>query len=231
MFPYIIVDIVIVLLLIFFAWRGAKKGLILTLFGMVGLIVAIFGARFLSNTFYEPISDIIEPGIYQNVKGLEERALDGLDFDLNETLDSSTEGLVEILREQDLFPGLADLLETAAGNGSIFDDNSLSASEALATYLADLLARLILFVLGFIVILLLWFLISRTLDLAFKLPILHAVNVAGGLLLGLLKAIVIVVILIWVGQLLDWIPADPSTPILSLFSPAGIKEILNRLVV
>ncbi len=231
MVPYIVVDIVIVLLLIFFAWRGAKKGLILTLFGMLGLVVALLGARFLSNTFYEPISDIIEPGIYQNVKDLEEQALGGLDFDLNAALDSSAEGLVEILREQDLFPGLTDLLETAAENDSIFDDGKLSAAEALSTYLSDLLARLILFVLGFIIILLLWFLISRTLDLAFKLPILNAVNVVGGLILGLLKAIVIVVILIWVGQLLDWIPADPSTPILSLLSPDGIKEILNRLVV
>ena len=231
MVPYILVDIVIVLVLIFFAWRGAKKGLILTLFGMLGLVVALLGARFLSNTFYGPVSDIIEPGIYQNVKNLEEQTLGGLDFDLDVTLDSSVDSLVDILHEQDLFPGLVDLLETAIENDTIFDDNSLSATEALSTYLSELLARLILFVLGFIVILLIWFLVSRALDLAFKLPILNAVNVAGGLILGLAKAIIIVVILVWVGQLLDWIPADPSTPILSLFTPKGIKEILNRLVV
>ena len=231
MVPYILVDIVIVLVLIFFAWRGAKKGLILTLFGMLGLVVALLGARFLSNTFYGPVSDIIEPGIYQNVKNLEEQTLGRLDFDLDVTLDSSVDSLVDILHEQDLFPGLVDLLETAIENDTIFDDNSLSATEALSTYLSELLARLILFVLGFIVILLIWFLVSRALDLAFKLPILNAVNVAGGLILGLAKAIIIVVILVWVGQLLDWIPADPSTPILSLFTPKGIKEILNRLVV
>lgn len=228
---YMIVDIVIVLILIFFAWRGARKGLILTLFGMLGLVIALLGARFLSNTFFEPVSDIIQPGIYQSVKDLEEKALGGLDFELNETLDSSADSLIDILREQDLFPGLTDLLESAVEKDSVNSTSGLSAAETLSTYLAQLLARLILFVLGFIVILLLWFLISRALDLAFKLPILNVVNVVGGLILGLFKAIVIVVILVWVGQLLDLLPATPSTPILSLFTPSGIREILNHLVV
>lgn len=228
---YMIVDIVIVLILIFFAWRGARKGLILTLFSMLGLVVALLGARFLSNTFYEPVSDIIQPGIYQSVKDLEEKALGGFDLELNETLDSSADSLIDILREQDLFPGLTDLLESAVEKDSVNSSGGLSATETLSTYLAQLLARLVLFVLGFIVILLLWFLISRALDLAFRLPILNVVNVVGGLILGLVKAIVIVVILVWVGQLLDLLPANPSTPILSLFTPGGIREILNRLVV
>lgn len=228
---YMIVDIVIVLILVFFAWRGARKGLILTLFGMLGLVIALLGARFLSNTFYEPVSDIIQPGIYQSVKDLEEKALGELDFELNETLDSSADSLIDVLREQDLFPGLTDLLESAVEKDSVNSTGGLSAAETLSTYLAQLLARLILFVLGFIVILLLWFLISRALDLAFRLPILNVVNVVGGLILGLVKAIVIVVILVWVGQLLDLLPANPSTPILSLFTPSGIREILNHLVV
>lgn len=228
---YMIVDIVIVLILIFFAWRGARKGLILTLFSMLGLVVALLGARFLSSTFYEPVSDIIQPGIYQSVKDLEEKALGGFDLELNETLDSSADSLIDILREQDLFPGLTDLLESAVEKDSVNSSGGLSATETLSTYLAQLLARLVLFVLGFIVILLLWFLISRALDLAFRLPILNVVNVVGGLILGLVKAIIIVVILVWVGQLLDLLPANPSTPILSLFTPGGIREILNRLVV
>lgn len=228
MLPYIVVDIVIVLILVFFAWRGAKKGLILTLFGMLGLVVAFIGARFLSNTFYEPVSDIIEPGIYQSVKNLEDDALSSFDLDVD--FDSSVDGLVELLREQDLFPALVDLLATSLEQEDV-QIQTVSAAERLATYLADLVSRLVLFALSFIVILLLWFLISRALDLAFKLPLLSAVNLAGGLILGLAKAIVIVMVLVWVGQLMALLPAEPTTPILSLFTPQGIKEFLNRLVV
>lgn len=226
---YIAIDVIIVLVLIFSAWRGAKKGLILTLFGLLGLVVAFLGARFVSATFYEPVSDIIEPGIYQSVKDLEGQTLGSAEFDLD--LDSSVEGLVEILREADLFPSLVELLETATENDLLSDTKDFTAAENLSTYLADLLARLGLFILSFLVILLLWFLISRALDLAFKLPLLHAVNVAGGLILGLAKAIVIVLVLVWVGQLFGWLPADPSTPVLSLFTANGVKELLNKLVV
>lgn len=231
MVTYIIVDVIIVVLLIFFAWRSAQKGLILSLLGMLGLVVALFGARFISNTFYDPVSDIIEPGIYQSVKELEERALYGLEFDLEATLDSSAENLVDLLQEQNLFPGLVDFLENAVENDLFSEQTSTPAVEALSAYLAQLLSRVLLFVLSFIVILLVWFLITRALDLAFKLPILHAINTAGGAVFGFLKAAVIIIILVWVGQLLTWIPAKPSTPVLSLFTLQGIKDILNHLVI
>lgn len=229
MFPYIIIDIAIVLILVFFAWSGARKGLILTLFGLLGLVVAIFGARYLSATFYEPVADIIQPGIYQGITDLEEEALISIDYSAE--FDSSVESLVEVLREKDLLPGLVKLLDSATENNDLVNELGVSAAETLSDYLANMIARVALFILSFLVILLLWFLISRALDLAFKLPILSAVNLAGGLILGLLKAVVIVVVLVWVCQLVGWLPAEPTTPILKLFTPQGIANLLNRLVV
>lgn len=228
MIAYTIIDIIIVLVLVFCAWRGAKKGLILTLFGLLGLVVAFFGARLVSTAFYEPVADIIEPGIYQSVKELEEETV--LDAGLNVDLDSSLDGLVEMLREQGVFPGLLDILDNAMANEELTETKSRSSAESLSEYLSALAARLVLFVLSFLVILLLWFLISRALDLAFKVPILRTVNTIGGLVLGLLKAAVVVIVLVWFGQLVGWIPAEPPTPVLSLFTPGGISGLLNRLV-
>lgn len=231
MVKYIIIDVIIVVLLVFFAWRSARKGLILSLFGLLGLVVALFGARFVSNTFYEPVSDIIEPGIYQSVKNLEKRAFSGLEFDLDASIDPTVENLVDILREQELFPGLVDLLEDAVDHDSFFEDAAGSATETLATYLSRLLSRIALFAIGFVVILLVWFLISRALDLAFKLPILNVINTAGGAVFGLIKAAVVIIILVWIAQMFNWIAADPPSPVLSLFTLQGIKNILNHLVV
>lgn len=228
---YIIVDLVIVLLLVFFAWRGAKKGLILTLFGMLGLIVALLGARFVSNTFYEPVADIIQPGIHQKVESLEESILNDEGFDIDLGLDDSVDALIDVLRQRGVFPGLVKLLDTAEESDAIAEDSHFSAAEALSTYLAQLAARVALFVLGFLVILLIWFLISHILDLAFKLPLLNVVNVAGGLLLGLIKAIIIVFVVVWACQLVNLLPANPSTPVLKLFTPDGISQLLNRLVI
>lgn len=231
MIPFIIIDVIIVLVLIFFAWRGAKKGLILTLFGMLGLVVAFFGARIISNAFYEPVSDIIRPALHQKVEGLEENILGGADFDIDLSLDDSVDALIDVLRDRGTFPGLVALLDTATEKEAIPENEGVSAAETLSTYLAELASRVALFVAGFLAILLIWFLISHILDLAFKLPILNVINVAGGLILGLVKAILIVFVVVWACQLLDWIPAQPTSPILSLFTRDGISQLLNRLVV
>ena len=229
--PFIIIDIVIVLILIFFAWSGAKKGLILTLFGMLGLVVAFFGARLISNNFYEPVSDIIRPALHQKVEGLEESILGGADFDIDLSLDDSVDALIGVLRDRGTFPGLVDLLDTATEKEAIPEHENVSATETLSTYLAELAARVALFVAGFLAILLIWFLISRILDLAFKLPILKFINILGGLILGLAKAVLIIYVVVWACQLLNWIPANPETPVLALFTRDGISQILNRLVV
>jgi len=228
MVPFIIVDIVIVLVLIFFAWRGAKKGLILSLLGLVGLVVAFFGARLISTSFYEPVSNIFEPGIYQNIKDVEAKAWQNLELD--ETLDNSVSGLIDLLEEKNHFPTLAELLEQAKDSEFFQDLTNGSAAESLASYLADLLAKLALFALSFVVILLVWFLLTHALDLAFKLPILAAINTVGGLLLGLIKAVLVIFILVWIAQLIGWIPQDGNSLILSLFTPKGFVEMLNRII-
>ena len=58
-----IIDIAIFLALAFFAWRGAKRGLILTLFSLLAIFVAFFGARAVASTFSQPVADILRPSI------------------------------------------------------------------------------------------------------------------------------------------------------------------------
>lgn len=225
----IILDVAIALILIVFAWSGARKGLILTVLSVVGLFVAFLGARFVSAAFYEPVSDIIQPGIYQKFEEMEDQLLQGAEISID--LDDSVEVLVDTLREQELFPGLVDLLETAVADNTYTGNDALSTAENLSVFLAELLSKAGLFVVSFLVILLVWFLITKALDLAFKLPILKAINIGGGLILGLAKGVVIVVVLIWIAQLLNWLPAEPTTPFLRLFTLDSISELLNKLVV
>ena len=78
-------------------------------------------------------------------------------------------------------------------------------------------------------ILLVWFLVSHALDLAFHLPILSQVNTAGGLLAGLVKGGLLAVVLVWLGQLGGVIPIPPETPVLSLFTVDRLWELLNEL--
>ena len=146
----------------------------------------------------------------------------------------------EIIREKtglpvvcasELFSGLSSFLDEAAQADEIQQSAHQTAAQALASYLAGLISKAGLFAVSFLVILLVWFLVSHILDLAFHLPILSTVNLAGGLILGLLKAALLILVLVWLGQLAGLIPDHPDTPVLSLFTPRRVGQLLDQLLV
>lgn len=239
-------DIAILVILVLFAIFGARKGFVLTLFGLAGLFVAFFGARFLSARLYQPVSDLIQPGIYETITGVgrgdsdpapsaepssspspdaepESSAGDRSDAAL------SLDDLLERIKSADLYKGLTDLLEDAVHTDKI-QENTGSPAGALADYAADLIAKAVLFLAGFLVILLLWTLLGKLLDLACRLPVLSAANHLGGAALGLVKGTLIVIILVWLGQLFSLVPRQPETPVLKLFSNGNLIRLLDGLV-
>lgn len=242
-------DVIIVVILAFFAWRGAKKGLILTLCGLLGLFVAFFGAQFISTQFYKPVAHIVQPAIYQTIRNAlpepEQEPSNQLDdsvfattppFNSQETASSYTvDQLLEILEEKGLYAGFSFFLNPSMLKEAIPDvegvPESIVSTRNLADYLAKLIAKAALFALSFLFILLIWFLVSHILDLAFQLPILAAVNAVGGLAVGLLKAVLIVFVLVWLGQLANIVPQNPTTPVLTLFTPKGLGAFLDQLLI
>ena len=223
-----IIDIVIVLLLAFFAWRGAVKGLVLSLCGLAAVFVAFFAAQFISDTFCAPVANIIRPIIAGSIQ---EAAPEEENTDPEEEQPSYTMGeLLKSVKENGLFEGFSDFMEQGAANDTI-GHGPLSPVDALAGYLSKGIAKALLFGLAFVGIQLAWFLLSHALDLAFKLPILSQVNLACGLILGLVKGVLLIIVLVWLGQLTGLVPNQPDTPVLSLFTVKRLSELLEGLPV
>lgn len=219
-------DIVIVAVLILFAWRGAAKGLILSLCGLAAVFVAFLAAQFISEQFCVPVSNIIRPIIIQTVRGADaEPDLDPEDPEAAYTVDQ----LLKSIQEEGLFEGFSQFLEEGVAGREVHTGGLLSPLEALAAYLAKGIARALLFAIVFFGGLLAWFLLSHALDLAFKLPILAGVNLAGGLVIGLVKGALLSVVLVWLGQLAGVVPVQPETPVLSLFTVDKLGELLDNL--
>lgn len=237
-----IFDVAIIAVLAFFAWRGAKKGLILTLCGLLGLFVAFFGAQFISTQFHGPVAHIVEPAIYQAIRSAEpQQTQENTDQPPAISIPGSKpqeenptytlEQLLDSMEEKGLFAGFSYFLDQAKEEESIPSEGGLTVASALADYLANLVARAGLFALSFLLILIIWFLVSHILDLAFHLPVLATVNTVGGLLAGLLKAILVIFVLVWLGQLANIIPQQPTTPVLTLFTPKGLATFLDQLLI
>lgn len=221
-----IFDIIIIALLALFAWRGAVKGLILSLCGLAAIFVAFFGAQFLSEQFCEPVGNILRPIIIQTVRGADaEPEVDPDDPEDTYTVDE----LLASIQEKGLFEGFSDFLEQGVANDTVTGYASLSPMDALAGYLAKAIARTLLFGVVFFGGLLAWFLFSHALDLAFKLPILAELNLAGGLVVGLLKGGLLAVVLVWLGQVAGIVPNPPGSPIISFFTVDKLWELLSTL--
>lgn len=218
-----IFDILIVALLVLFAWRGAVKGLVLSLCGLAAVFVAFFCAQFLSDQFYAPVAGILRPIITQTIRGADAEPVPA-DPAQGYTVDE----LLSSIQEKGLFEGFSDFLEQGVAKDSL-GRGPLSPLDALVGYLSQAIARALLFGLGFLVILLVWFLVSHALDLAFHLPILAEVNTAGGLIAGLIKGGLLAVVLVWLGQLSGVVPCPPETPVLSLFTVGRLWELLDGL--
>ena len=220
-----IFDIIIVALLALFAWRGAAKGLILSLCGLVAIFVVFFAAQFVSETFCAPVGNILRPIIIQSVRGADaEPATNPADPESTYTVDE----LLASIQDKGLFAGFDHFLKQAVSNDTI-GHSSLSPLDALAGYLAKAIAKALLFGVVFFGGLLAWFLLSHALDLVFNLPILAEVNLAGGLIVGLVKGALLAVMLVWMGQLAGIIPNPAQTPVVSVFTVDKLWELLSTL--
>lgn len=218
-------DIIIVALLALFAWRGAAKGLVLSLCGLAAVFVAFFAAQFISETFCAPVGNILRPIVIQTVRGADaEPKVNPENPEDTYTVDE----LLAAIQEKGLFEGFSGFLEQSVANDAV-DRGPLSPMDALAGYLARAIARALLFGIVFFGGLLAWFLLSHALDLAFKLPILAQVNLAGGLIAGLVKGSLFTMVLVWMGQLAGIVPNPPESPVVSLFTVDRLWELLGAL--
>lgn len=245
----LVADIAIVVVLIFFAWRGATKGLILTLFSLFAVFVAWFGAKAVVGALAEPVANIIRPSIQMSIEEILEGALPVERIESSPSpslsLSSQTEEdddaqpassgsdftpqeILELLDAANLFSGIRGFLEDA------IHDNALTvtttAAAAVASYLANLIANAGLFGLSFLLILLIWYLISRALDLAFRVPILSPVNALGGAILGLTKGVLLMMVVVWLARLCGILSDKNTGPIANLLTVQGLSDLLLGLV-
>ena len=203
-----ILDLAAIAILVLCAWRGKSKGFILTAFALLSVIVALVGASLISNLLCEPIGNLIEPYVSEQLQRLIEELPEFSDFQFSiPSPDFNNENLIlqeiELLLEtaltavndSPLLSYLTDSLNSAFSDGTLTILTSAAAS--ISTFLARQLARAVLFFLSFVLILIVWRLLSRVLNLAFKLPILRSLNEFGGLLLGLANGALLLLVACW----------------------------------
>lgn len=188
-------NILILLVVAAFALWGMRRGFVMTLFSLAALLVALIGSLLVTNLLAPTVAEWLEPAIEPSMSAAVEDAL-------SEELDQaglSREQLVAALEETELPFGLEDYLIELVETMPSFMPQSLidTAAAALSQRVAQILAKTLVFLASFILILLLWHLIAHCLDLVAKLPGLHFLNKTGGLLLGAVRGVIFVFACLW----------------------------------
>ena len=199
---FLIADGLVLAVLLIFACIGARRGLILSLCGLLAFVVAFLGASFAARTLSPVVADALEP-----------RFAAAIEEQLNESIrqqaeageaavlspdDVPLEGVLDALREMGFYETLINTVDRAVESG--MTAVAASAAAAVAAAIAQSAAYLILFLPGFFLILLAWRLLSRALDLVARLPGLHFLNKTGGALFGLVQGCIILFVAAWLLQ-------------------------------
>lgn len=198
---YLIYDLAVLAVLLFFVWLGCRRGLVLTLASLLAVFVALIGASFLSDVLAEPVAKAIEPAvtrsIHDAVTSYYQRSPAETSSEDEEAwlAQLPLEEVLEPLRDSKFFQGFADAFRRAV------DDRASQivthAAQELARFVAVQIARMVIFAVAFFAILIAWWFLSHTLDLVAKLPVLSTVNAWGGGVVGLLKGALVVFIAVW----------------------------------
>jgi len=192
----VLIDVLLVAILVLFAFLGSKRGFVLTLCSLVAVVVALVGATIVADAAAPKAAEFLQPRIEQSIRDAQNSAFFNGEqptiFD-----DVEVFSWLEPIKEMGgVYEWAAQGVEDALKAGQSETARKLYAS--IATTVAERLAHTVLFAVSFILLLIAWAILSHALDLVAKLPVLSTLNSSLGCVLGLVKGLVVCYIAAWV---------------------------------
>ena len=195
--PYLL-DLIVAAVAALFLWKGWRKGLILSLCGLLAVLVAFAGAGLAARTLSPAVGQALEPKISQLIEErLEQELAPPPAGEYVSAGEDPLSSVLSVLKDRGLYEGLVDSLQHTVEEGMA---GAVSAAASAGAAMAQAIAYRILFLVSFALILALWGWLSRALDLVARLPGLHFLNKTGGAAIGLVKALLVLFLATWLLQ-------------------------------
>ncbi|MEI3140171.1 MAG: CvpA family protein [Lawsonibacter sp.] len=186
-------------------WRPggaiARAWFILTLCGFLAVFVALTGATVVSNTLAGPVSQAIRPAVEHQIQTAFQHKADVEDGPVRHRQQPECRQTPPwrrrwtILKDSKFYQGFVEGFPRPLNDGIVAA--TTNAARAISDYVARQIAKTVLSAVAFVLILVLWFILSQALDLAFKLPVLSTLNRWSGGALGLFEGVLLVFIACW----------------------------------
>ena len=203
-----IIDLVLLGILIVCAWSGYKKGIIMGVGGILCIIVAVYGANLLANSF----SFDVVPALKPFANGYTETMMNGSDSVVMKRMgwDGSTynvDDLVEMHPERKL-EFCSTCYQVLGFHESTSDrmaekavtyakESGVSIRAAVGQILCETVSFAACFLIAFLLIVIILTVIGNLPNLSYKLPRLDILNDILGTLLGIVTGLMFCAILVW----------------------------------
>jgi uncharacterized membrane protein required for colicin V production len=203
-----IIDLVLLGILIICVWSGYKKGIIMGVGGILCIIVAVYGANLLANSF----SYDVVPALKPFANGYTETMMNGSDSAVMKRMgwDGSTyrvEDLVEMYPNRKLEfcstcyqtlgfdENLSDRMAEKAVTYARESGSGIRA--AVGQILCETVSYAACFLVAFLLILIILTVIGNLPNLSYKLPRFDILNDILGAVLGLITGLMLCAVLVW----------------------------------
>jgi len=201
---HFLADLLILAILGFCIWQGLKRGILGSILAVVFILVAIYGGNIAANNYSDEFTNMFRPFVSGYLDRVENEVIEEV---VPENLvNFSTDDLLR------LEPGL----ETVIISGVFLElgvhetrmdklmdryemerGEDLSVNRALTNVLVYALCFLLIFVIGFLLILIALTVIYNIIPFSFRIPRIKLIDMIGGSILGAAQGLLLVFMLTW----------------------------------
>lgn len=189
----VVLDLILFLVVLLFAVIGVRRGLVLTLCGLLSIVVALFGARIAADSFSPVVAEAITPRLTTTVEAKLESSINDSVQDAGDTAMDGLGGILSIFGNMEPDSKIMDQIQQAVQSG--LTPGVQAAAVSVAHDLAQPIAWWSVYAVAFFLVMLVWNLVTQALNLVAKLPVLNLMNRVLGGGIGLVKGVVVVGIL------------------------------------
>lgn len=210
-----IVNLLLIVIVVVCAWQGFKKGIIMGIIGVLVIILSLYGAQLLSDTFSYEVIPVLKPFVSGYVETrTEETAFEvfGYEPDINgdyhvsksvtdlisEQPDTRFEISARVYRGLGLYGSVAD--DMARKTVSYAEQNNATLPSSVVTILCQSITWYGGFLLAFILLFAALTVVVNLLNLSFRLPYIGIINDLGGLGIGIFTGLLICAVIVWALQ-------------------------------
>lgn len=202
---HIVIDLVLLAILIICVWSGYRKGFVIGIANLLGIVVALYGAVLVSSAFSYDVVPVLRPFVSGYIESqmddtvLEEMGLENTDLSYEDILAGDSQ-----LRHQfcytcyttvGIYDDAADQMATEAEDYAAAND--VQISEAIIEVFCERAAYVAGVALMFLIFLIALMAIANIPNLSYRIPNMDILNDAGGAAMGFVNGLCYCVLICW----------------------------------